>query len=520
MGSRRRQSGSIMVLVALALPVLLAMIALVLDAGYDWTTRRHLQELADASALSGGHYIGLKACGNATSPLTQADALLAFQKAEAVLDAQLGTASGGITGGCPAWHYNLTYPNNISVTMNFPYGGVDANEIEVIAVQTNQLFLSGFIGLNQAIVKGRAVVRHDLGLPTGSYALFARQLLECDGSNTVTVQGSIYFGGSFTQNGQCGYRAEAVGSYPNYLDFGDIIGTDNTVSLSHSSTACASPLCADGLIWIGSQLPLVCGTPGVNEYLADSRQQSVNPNPCSSGVQAPVVQTPTYPDPNSWLLGQGQGCAVNGRYPAATPYFSDASGFQHFHPGCYRAINFAPGNYFLDPGFYYFNGAGLTLPGGAVLLGTDVTLEFAKTASFTALNCGSTCAFGADPARPSPDPGQLATGKTYFSAPPTDGSSSWCKAGCPAQGMLTYNGDASSTGQWTVKGPHSFAYLEGTNYWPYGDCTWYANGAGNIQGQLVCNNIYMQGGSISIYGDVAYGAGAVAPLTSESLLVE
>ncbi|MCC7354464.1 MAG: pilus assembly protein [Anaerolineae bacterium] len=55
----RREHGQDLVIFALALPVLLAMLALVVDGGFAYAQRRRMQTAADAAALAGGRVIGL-----------------------------------------------------------------------------------------------------------------------------------------------------------------------------------------------------------------------------------------------------------------------------------------------------------------------------------------------------------------------------------------------------------------------------------------------------------------------------
>ena len=52
-GARRGERGSVMIMFVLFLPVALGMAALVVDIGFAWSLKRHLQASADAAALAG-----------------------------------------------------------------------------------------------------------------------------------------------------------------------------------------------------------------------------------------------------------------------------------------------------------------------------------------------------------------------------------------------------------------------------------------------------------------------------------
>ena len=56
--SEREQRGSVIIIFAVCLFLLVGLAALAVDIGYVYTTRSELQNVADAAALAGARYLG------------------------------------------------------------------------------------------------------------------------------------------------------------------------------------------------------------------------------------------------------------------------------------------------------------------------------------------------------------------------------------------------------------------------------------------------------------------------------
>ncbi|HVB76964.1 MAG TPA: Tad domain-containing protein [Candidatus Nitrosotalea sp.] len=511
-----RQNGQAIVLAAGAMAVLLSMVGLLLMSGTSYWQSRHLQELADSAALAGAIKIASDCPSTGSSAVTAA---------AAILDLQLGTASGGVGGSCSSQYVaSYHFSGNVTATVSYPYLH-DATKIEVALSQVSPFQLAGFVGASQGTVVGRAVAQFSAGSPPNKFAIFAQDSVSCQGSTIMNVAGSVYSHDLPQGNGGCEIYTQAIkDSSGNYVNFGRFETWQDPPA---NFWACLH-FCSDGYQLAGhSAGSIQCGVSGSSQYL-DPAQLALSPNPCASG-NPPAVQNyaaPTYQDPNTAPPNPSTGLYTASQVcsrPAA-PSYTDAAGWGHYVPGCYDTIVLGA-NSVLDPGFYYFNGKGLFLNDANQLLGQDVTLEFVNSSSFSLDktngqgSCGNTCAFGANPVPPGSGPDSAFPNDQAFAAPTGSGATEWCfqSADCPDSGMLIYS---TSTGTFQVDGPHSSSFFQGSIYWPNGTCIWYSNGTGNINGQLVCQNVVLQGGSSSTGAGVSYSSGSTANATAEAALTE
>ena len=199
----------------------------------------------------------------------------------------------------------------------------------------------------------------------------------------------------------------------------------------------------------------------------------------------------------------------------------------------------------LDPGFYYFNGAGSPGVGGICLngsrlMGKDVTLEFVNQASFSSGTCASgggaacagACAFGSTPcsisACPPNAPFDSASGGgyTWLAAPcslaPTGDSScaaaaSWCPTGDRACWNTLVWEAPGSTGQIAIKGASVTRWLLGSVFWA-GACTDSVNGSSMIEGTVQCGTLSISAGAGA--GSAIGGDYGVSTALVEAVLVE
>jgi len=121
--STSKQSGSVVVLVAVLLPLLIGFLALVVDVGYLLLTRNKMQIAADAAALV------------AAGSLSHGQDINAAQAL-----ALTATAANGFTNGV----------NTTLITVAIPPGGIEsfANDptyVRVTVSQTTQTFFSVYI---------------------------------------------------------------------------------------------------------------------------------------------------------------------------------------------------------------------------------------------------------------------------------------------------------------------------------------------------------------------------------------
>jgi Putative Flp pilus-assembly TadE/G-like len=438
-GTRRRQSGQVMVLIAGGMVAILAMVALVLMGGASYWERRHLQELADSAVLAAS----IKAGG----PCSTAQAMRVADMARNVLEAQLGPRTSGPTltpGTCPrgtGYIVSYGFADGTTADINWPYALHGNDYVMATLKHKIPLQLPGFVG-NSANIGAYAIAQANGVKHPRSFALYAYDGINCGGAGINTITGSIYSGGPIDTN--CSLWAKHVDAQdPNNpsatitVDYGDIVVFPPNQQWNRGKGNCgdimagkaSNAICSDGYEESGDPADCAATFPPGTSYLQASQLQPdpntgivPNPSPCSLGdkVAGPVWDLTADPNYGSNAAQFGAPCPVGfgvttTTYPTATfpgakgPAMRasaaviaaaatkpDAKGLWHFHPGCYAWIDVANvpgGTAVLDPGFYFFNGfydakdpsgvgaGGIALNGSKNrLLGQDVTLEFANPA--------------------------------------------------------------------------------------------------------------------------------------------
>ncbi|HEX6488730.1 MAG TPA: hypothetical protein VF137_07660 [Candidatus Dormibacteraeota bacterium] len=471
-----RQRGQVVVLFAVGSMALVGMVGLVLMSGLLFWDQRQLQVLSDGSALAAAETIP-RSCTDST-PITTADNFLTQQFG--VATSALSVSGGCPASATDSTHYTGTatyscYNTTCSVTYVYPWNE-KSYEIEVSISRSGiPLQFGAFIGTSQATVGGRAVAQHNFAAPPSTFALFVQNGGLCQGSSTqsqnpkVDVRGSIYSDAALSWSGNCGYYAHDTIAFDGTEDYGDVLVYPD--GQSWGTGQCTTPveqaICADGFELSGHLSPTCGNAPwsGVSpttEYLTDTTTKVADP---CQGVPPPVPNRneTTYQgtEPNSDAAVDasiGGACSSTGKPDGlvsrsgvlqvgtkkATTYGygptpSLSGGIEHFKPGCYGYLDIgtflgaaglsSPGSVVvkLDPGFYYFNGYTSSTGGGlcltktnAIVLGTDVTMEFVNGTSFSTTACASTptsscgssitCDFGQGIAAPSAPTASTGTG--------------------------------------------------------------------------------------------------------------
>jgi len=154
----QRQSGQVMVLVAVALLAMIGSAALILLAGSVEWQKNQLQELADATALDSALKIGIGCdAAKANAVITEADKFLATRR----------TRSGalGVAAGTCATPYKGTdtFAGGLSATYNYPYRA-HQRQVEVILTLSLPISFGGELpprGRPAAVRFGASGDRHD-----------------------------------------------------------------------------------------------------------------------------------------------------------------------------------------------------------------------------------------------------------------------------------------------------------------------------------------------------------------------
>jgi len=350
MPRQRKQSGQVLVLVAVALLALIGSAALVLLAGSAASQRNQLQSLADTSALDSALKIGIGCnAAMASTVITEADNFLATQRTRT---GALAIAAG--TCATP-YHGTDTFAGGLSADYYYPYRA-HQQQVEVLLTLTLPISFGGAVGATSTTLTRYAVAQ---ALPASVPAIKATTL-SCTGGQVNTV-GDVLASNAITLSGGCALYAHQNPTSGAYSGLGNVrVYTDGQswTAVGGSCSAGANSgstnaICADGSELSG-HIAMTCG--GATQFLS-AANSAVNANPCAAGVGAqpvPPLSSMLPPDPNAdpaaiaTLQGTGgSACSAGGVYanivaggitwgtgqaPAPT---KDAAGYWHFKPSCY-----------------------------------------------------------------------------------------------------------------------------------------------------------------------------------------
>jgi len=153
MRRRDRQSGQVIIIVAVWLVALIGSAALILLAGSVEWQRNQLQQLADQSALDAAMKVGVS-CDNAKAAavITAADNFLATQRTRTgSLTVGAGTCAGGFTG-------TDTFAGGLSETIHYPYRA-HQQQVEVTLTVSLPISFGAYMGASNTNVTRRAVAQ-------------------------------------------------------------------------------------------------------------------------------------------------------------------------------------------------------------------------------------------------------------------------------------------------------------------------------------------------------------------------
>lgn len=354
----KRQSGQVLVIVAVWLIALIGSAALILLAGSVEWQRNQLQQIADQAALDAALEIGVGcSAGSSTAVLTEADNFVATQRVRTgSLTVGAGTCAGGYTG-------TDTFAGALSETIHYPYR-LHQQQVEVILTETLPISFGNAMGASNTIVTRRAVAQQ----LNGSTAAITAGRLSCTGGQ-FNVTGGIVASNAIALSGGCAVyahnRFDAASS--TYSDLANVSVYANGQTWVNGGGVCepgandgsSRAICADGYELSGHN-STSCGTSGTSAFLS-AGDAAVNPNPCAAGKApqpvAPVsILLPPEPNRDPAALGTLPGstpCSPGTVYPnlvvdgatvgtaeVGTPApVKDASNFYHFKPSCYGYLN-------------------------------------------------------------------------------------------------------------------------------------------------------------------------------------
>src|SRR3989440_4397035 len=353
-----RQSGQVMVIVAVWIVALVGSAALILLTGSVEWQRNQLQQLSDQSALDAAMKVGVS-CDNAKAAavITAADNFLATQRTRTgSLTVGAGTCAAGFTG-------TDTFAGGLSETIHYPYYA-HQQQVEVILTVSLPISFGAYMGASNTNVTRRAVAQQ----LNASTAAVSAAPLSCTGGQ-FNVGGGIAASNAISLSGSCAVYAHSRldASSNTYSDLGNVSVYANGqawvggggLCLGGSNIGSSNAVCADGYELSGHNAT-TCGASGTSAFLS-AADAAVNANPCAAGtgaVPVPPLSTALPPEPNTdasaiaTLQGTGGSpCSPAGVYPniqvsgvtvatglAPVPV-KDASNFYHFKPSCYGYLN-------------------------------------------------------------------------------------------------------------------------------------------------------------------------------------
>lgn len=496
------QKGQTLIIFALMATFLVGIAGVAIEGGLLEADRRFAQAVSDGAALAGAN----KLPSDATAARkTAVDYAIAGLNAGVALPlgcdpSPLYTADGALPLKCdPSPSHTLT--------VTTPYNG-NSSDILVRLDRTVALNLAAVVGFPTAKTASRSVARGFTGGQPFGYALYAANNLTTIGNVDTNVSGNVYVQGCIEYNNADNLivTPSVLGSEPGDVQVYDKAQIGPQTWNSGSGTGCTANVVAN----TGASQWGAGGHTTATENCGPLTRFKIS---CPSSQQpVPMVPIPAFVVSDK-SGGSGQTCVAAGVTPGAfTTTFGVAI------PGCYSAcvggkdVTIPNGTLFL-PGTYAFVGTGVG--------GCDVI--FAGSASNSQSNvpgvgdgsggvtfilyngtsmCGSKCGTS------------NASGTITLNAPNVPGFAN--------DGILVYS-CASTCGQgsgnFDIQGPSLSLNLTGLVYNPGGDCTLIANATQNILGQLICNNVDVQGGAVSAGSGIVYGgSGLPIPLLLSQLI--
>jgi Putative Flp pilus-assembly TadE/G-like len=485
---RRKQRGQVLVLFALSLTFLVGIAGLAIEGGLLQADRRFDQDISDGAALAGAH----KLPGDTTGALTQAAhyAVAALNGGQIPSDCNMATlavdtpSGPGValpTGCDPSPSHSLQIHTNYNgrpdqILVRLDHRGITLN-------------LAAVVGAGPGTTASRSAARSSsAGTPFG-FGVYVRGNLHTVGNTTTTVLGNVYVRGCIENNNQdnIAVKPSTDGSQVGSVE---VYGDPNVPGVGSMPQ-----------VWTGGAgsgcNAFVDGSTGPSQWGASGHAPgacapaSTGPGPTAGfnlgvcpGGEVPLIGFPTFTPHDS------TGC------PNAPGTFTTTGGTAAM--GCYSACAAGGGNVIVpsgtvfSPGTYAFVGNGAA--GGCdVMLAGDASSaptggDGFGGVTFYLYNGASMC-----------------SGKSHCGLANSSGTAITLNAPNVQSpddknfGMLVYscNGTCgNASGILDIEGPALGVNLTGTVYNPAGDCIVHSNAGQGLLGQLTCDNVTLQGGSV------------------------
>ena len=342
MGDRGNERGSITLLTALCLPMLLGALAIAIDIGYLYITQRQLQTLADAAAMAGA--LEASSCSTANCGVIQTAATSAFTedgRPAPTVFLQCATASG--TGVL------LTINNGPCALGASDPNHLDANYVEAVVTEQVPTYFAGFRGFHTVQISARAEAGKSS--PPGP-------CLNILGTSGQTV--TLNSGASITDGtgSTCAFNVNSSGT-PAVME-------DSGATVDVGSYTVHGTVTDNG----GSYTP------------APTTGTATKPDPIAAEITAGTITTPTQPAVSSTCCNP-----VSGATTLQPGYYSSGLNFN----GSGYTVNLSPGVYYMGGnvaiGAVTLNGTG----GVTIYMASgQLNMNSAATVNLTAPSSGPT----------------------------------------------------------------------------------------------------------------------------------
>ncbi len=363
------ESGQVLVVLALLVPVLLGLAGLALDTGILTQNRTEGQRAADAAALAGAERIVFHLPGESTADIENNARQVACQYAQ---------KNGFGTGSCPNSEVTVNLP-----PLSGPHAG-DHDFVEVIITRTSPTYFMKVLGIDSTTITTRAV-----GVSTPekrNYALVVLSPHQCDAfttsSNIVINGGGIVVDSDGAAGGSCvGESASQNGgsvitSQSCYDKAGDLIdctldyNEESSWAVANNVTDIPSPTKAPPF-----PDPLSCPD-GSQATIANGGPDDYCPRPVPCTDLSSAVPSVCVPISTTACGNHSIPCNSNQLSTAASPKVTHltGSGDVTLEPGTYYGgldINSTSQTVHFKPGIYVFagtqqngNGGGLSYQSG------------------------------------------------------------------------------------------------------------------------------------------------------------
>ena len=475
-GALPDEAGQILVIFAGGLIAIIAVAALVFDAGQSLLDRRTEQNVADSAALAGARYV--------PSATGTYQGTCAARSASQKADPQLKHVN---TACDVAAAYLAADGLSAAITVKYPPGpesvfsGLVGN-IEVEIDSTRPSVFTGIFGQLSHHTGALGVAANSSGysLP---YSLLA---LDPCGTSSVTGSGGVSVNGSVQVDSTCNPALKISGGGTLQSPECDTVGT---YQISGGGTGCS--VMKSGVQASGDplrELPPPAVPSVLGKFAREPGEAKSPPAGCPSGLASSTVTAPLNCTFNSSYAGH--------RYRMTPGYY----------PG---GIKLNAGIFYMEPGIYYIGGGGLAMGGN----GATIVSVGPGTQTFG----GGVLLYNGSFADPAYCTALVTTGCL---GPMTFNGSSAIIQLLPIQGTIYENmlifGERSPGGNITLNGSATNLSMSGTIYAPNSLITANGNGATTLTVQVIAYGFKVTGNGGSL--TVTYDAGAVFQLTGVGLV--